>query len=223
MTAAALFDWDGTLLDSREPLLGAWHASTEELLGRRYPASVEEEERVFTLGGATLFPEITGSAEEAERLAAVFQREYEARAGEVRAFPGMVELLEELRAAGVAIAVVTSKSHLRYDVDAARIGVEGLIDAPVCQEDSAVHKPDPAPVLLALERLGVPAADAVMVGDTPVDCQAARAAGVEFIGVSWGGMFSDDALRAAGTETLAADPGELRDLLLAERAARAGR
>lgn len=223
MTAAALFDWDGTLLDSREPLLGAWYASTEELLGRRFPASLEDEERVFTLGGATLFPELMGGEEAAEQLASVFQREYQARAEQVRAFPGVVDLLGELRAAGVAIAVVTSKSHLRYDIDARQIGVDGLIDAPICQEDCSAHKPDPAPVLLALERLAVPAVDAVMVGDTPVDWQAAQSAGVKFIGVSWGGMFSDEALRGAGAETLAGDPRELRDLLLPERAEAARR
>src|SRR5436189_1744 len=58
MTDAVLFDWDGTLLDSREALLGAWHASTEEVVGRRYPATADEEELVFTLSGAVLVPRL---------------------------------------------------------------------------------------------------------------------------------------------------------------------
>ena len=50
---AVLFDWDGTLLDSRSALLGAWHATTHEVLGRRRPSTAQEEELVFTLPGCS--------------------------------------------------------------------------------------------------------------------------------------------------------------------------
>src|SRR4051794_8235308 len=188
MTEAALFDWDGTLLDSREALLGAWHAATDEVLARRFPAGPEEEELIFTLPGSQLFPRVAGEPEAAARLTAAFQRAY-ARTGErVRAFPGVAELLGDLRRAGVRIAVVTSKARARYDADAERIGLESLVDVAVCQEDTSAHKPDPAPVLHALRVLQVPPEAAVFVGDTPVDVAAGTAAGTRVIGAAGGGL-----------------------------------
>lgn len=212
MTRAALFDWDGTLLDSREALLGAWHAATEQVLGRRFPASAEEEALVFTLGGAELFPRVGG--ERATELSAVFQGFYETTGERVRAFPGMLELLGELRDAGLRIAVITSKARQRFDLDAARIGVRDLVDVAVCQEDTTARKPDPAPVLHALDALGLAPQDAAMAGDTAVDVGAGAAAGVHVVGVAWGAA-GEATLLQAGASAVARDAQELGRLMLA--------
>jgi pyrophosphatase PpaX len=98
-------------------------------------------------------------------------------------------------------------------VDAERIGVLELVDAAVCQEDCPVHKPDPTPVLLALERLGAEPAKAVMVGDTPVDLGAGAAAGTAVVGVSWGAS-GRGALIEAGAAAVAGSAEELVDLIL---------
>src|SRR4051812_39427496 len=99
MIDAALFDWDGTLLDSGSALLGAWHAATQAVLGRRWPTNAEEE-LVFTLPGSQLFPRVAGDAA-AARLRAAFQDAYETTGKRVRAFPGVADMLAELREAGV--------------------------------------------------------------------------------------------------------------------------
>jgi pyrophosphatase PpaX len=211
MTDAALFDWDGTLLDSREALLGAWHAATSEVLGRRWPVTDEEHDLVYTIGGRSLFPRIAG--DDAPALGAAFQRAYASTTSAIRAFDGVVDAVGELRAAGVAIGVVTSKSRVRYDADAEAIGVAGLVDVAVCSEDTERHKPDPDPVLLALERLAVAPQDAVMAGDTPVDVAAGRAAGTRVVGVGWG-YFGTARLRQAGATEVAEDPAELVRLVL---------
>ena len=213
MTDAALFDWDGTLLDSREALLGAWQAATEEVLGKRFPANADEEELVFTLPGSQLFPRVAGDPEAAARLTAAFQRAYESSGELVRAFPGVLEALGELRTAGVRIAVVTSKVRRRYDMDARRIGVQELIDVAVCQEDTRAHKPDPAPVLHALRAMGVGPEAAVFVGDTPVDVAAAAAAGTRVIGAAWGAS-GERALLDAGASAVVRDARELAELVL---------
>jgi phosphoglycolate phosphatase-like HAD superfamily hydrolase len=144
MIDAALFDWDGTLLDSRSALLGAWHAATQEILARRWPTNAQEEELVFTLPGSQLFPRVAGDAGAAERLRDGFQRAYETTGEQVRAFPGVADMLAELRGAGLRIGVITSKARQRYDLDARRIGLAERIDLAVCQEDTRAHKPDPA-------------------------------------------------------------------------------
>jgi HAD superfamily hydrolase (TIGR01509 family) len=213
MTDAVLFDWDGTLLDSRQALLSAWHAASEEVVGRRFPSTAEEERLVFTQPGSRVFPQATGDTERAERLAAAFQEAYETSGRLVRAFPGVEDVLTRLREAEVGVGVVTSKARHRYELDADRIGVAELVDVAVCQEDCPVHKPDPAPVMRALERLGVAAGSAVMVGDTPVDLAAGAAAGTGMIGVGWGASGAE-ALRAAGAGAVAASAAELTELLL---------
>lgn len=213
MTNAALFDWDGTLLDSREALLGAWHIATPKVVGRRFPVTPEEEELVFTLGGAQLFPRVAGDAERAAELSAAFQEAYESTSERVRAFPGVSEMLRELRDAGVGIGVVTSKARRRYDADARRIGVAELVDVAVCQEDTTVYKPQPEPVLHALRALGVTADRAVMAGDTPVDVAAGAAAGTAVVGVAWG-MSGAQPLLDAGAAVIADDASELTRLVL---------
>jgi len=202
---AALFDWDGTLLDSRAALLSAWRESTEAVLGRSYPATAEEEDIVFTLPGREIWPTLT---DDVDTLVASFQVAYDRSGERVRPFPGVLEMLEELRTAGVRTAVVTSKSRRRYAPDAVHAGLAGSIDIAICSEDVTATKPDPDPVLRALEKLGVAGSDALMAGDTPVDVAAALAAGTTAIGVGWGHFAAADLL-AAGASAVAEDPSEL--------------
>ena len=213
MTDAALFDWDGTLLDSREALLCAWQCATEDVLGRRFPADAQEEELVFTLPGSQLVGHVAGDADRGADLAAAFQAADERASEQVRPFPGIVELLGRLRDAGVGIGVVTSKARRRYDADARRIAVDELVDVAVCQEDTTAHKPDPAPVVHALAALGVAADRAVMTGDTPVDLAAGAAAGTAIVGVAWGAS-GECALREAGAIAVARDANELETFVL---------
>lgn len=213
MTDAALFDWDGTLLDSRGVLLGAWHRSTEDVLGRRWPQTGDDERLAFTLPGSQLFPQVAGSPDAGRALADVYREAYRDLGRRVRAFEGVDAMLRQVRAAGIAVAVVTSKARERFDLDATRAGLTSLIDLAVCSGDAAAHKPDPAPVLHALERLGVAAADALVVGDTVVDIQAARAAGVEAVGVAWGPLGAEGLLEA-GASVIAADPAEVARIVV---------
>lgn len=215
---AVLFDWDGTLIDSREALLAAWRQSTERVLGRVYPATQAEEDVVFTLAGTEIWPGLARDQAELSALPEAFQQCYERNAHKLRVFPGVPELLGGLRTAGVRIAVVTSKSRRRFGPDARRAGIAEAIDVAVCNEDVQASKPDPAPVLCALERLDVSAKRAVMVGDTPVDIAAGAAAGTPVLGVSWG-HYAEDVLREAGASTVVRSPAELLDLALAGVAA----
>jgi len=205
---AAVFDWDGTLIDSRAALLAAWRAATAAVLGRRYPANAEEEDLVFTLPGARIWPELVSDPAELPVLAERFQHEYERNAGSVRAFPGVHAMLASLRSEGIAIGVVTSKARRRYDSDALHSGLAPLVDVAVCAEDARAPKPDPEPVRIALERLGAEPGRAVMAGDTAVDVKAARAAGARPLGVAWG-HGRPEVLTAAGAEMVARNPAEL--------------
>jgi HAD superfamily hydrolase (TIGR01509 family) len=212
-TDAVVFDWDGTLLDSRAALLAAWHESTEDVLGRRFPATEAEEREVFTLPGSAIWPRLAGDARELDALVERFQYAYEHTGEVVRAFPGIPDALAALREAGVTVAVVTSKARRRFALDARRAGLEDLIDTSVCDGEAPASKPDPRPVLVALEALAVSPAGSVMVGDTVVDVTAGLRAGTGVVGVLWGAS-TEDELRRAGVEAVAARLSELMDIVL---------
>jgi HAD superfamily hydrolase (TIGR01509 family) len=179
-----------------------------------FPATPAEEELVFTLPGSQLFGGLVDDDPvRTAALVAAFQLAYERHGAQVRPFPAVARMLRELRAAGVAVAVVTSKARRRYTADAAHAGLDWLIDVAVCAQETAAHKPDPAPVRHALAALGVPAADAVMCGDTPVDVAAGLAAGTAVVGVAWG-MGTAELLEQAGATAVAHDPRELTRLVL---------
>ena len=184
---AALFDWDGTLVDSRQALLAAWHDVTAEVLGRTWPVEEDDVRVILSRRGTEVFPSLSDDPAVVQALADAFTPAYERHAAEgVRPFPGAVGLLEELHGRGIAVGVVTSKARVRYTTDAARGRLSHLIAAATCAEDVVRGKPDPQAALSVLEQLGVSADRAVMVGDTVVDIGTGRAAGIRSIGVTWG-------------------------------------
>ena len=130
-------------------------------------------------------------------------------------YPGVEELVAELSASGATIGVVTSKRHVSATNTLRAAGLDGHLPLLVAMEDTAVHKPNPAPLLLALQRLGVRAAECVYIGDAVVDVLAAKAAGMASIAVTWGaGDIAD--LVAAGPLAIVDTMEELRAHLLEE-------
>src|SRR3954454_15726033 len=128
-------------------------------------------------------------------------------------FPGMVPLLETLRANGQKVGLVTAKLRKTVELAFATLPLAQLFDVVVGADDTATHKPDPAPLRHALERLGASPADAAYVGDAPMDVEAARAAGVHAIAVTWGGLFPAEQTLAARPDAVAHTPEELLALL----------
>ena len=210
---AVLFDWDGTLVDSARALVAAWHDVTEEVLGRRWPVEEEDVRTVLSRRGTEVFPLLSDDPTVVSALVEGFTPAYERHADEgVRPFPGAVELLEDLQARGVAVAVVTSKARVRYTADAARGSLVHLIGAVTCAEDVLHAKPDPSAVHHLLGQLDVPLDRAVLVGDTTVDIATARAARVRSIGVTWGSTPAG-LLEGAGADAVVDTFAELRQAL----------
>jgi pyrophosphatase PpaX len=133
----------------------------------------------------------------------------------IRKFPGVEISLIRLRAAGSRLAVVTSKR--RFSVERALDSFPALgdvIDVFVTMEDTVEHKPHPAPLLKGLGLLGnVLPERAAYVGDAPFDIDAARAAGVTSVAVSWG-AFTEEVLRAAEPDYLFKDLNSAVECLL---------
>jgi len=192
---AVLFDLDGTLIDTTPLILASFRFVEQE---HRGPRRLERDwleglgtalrdqlrEYVFHQG-------LWLGAEEAEtdRMLATYRRFNRAQHDRLaQPFAGVEALLQELQRRRYELAVVTSKSR-----DMARRGLElfGLsryFSAFVGLEDTALHKPNPDPVLLGASRLGVEPARALYVGDAPADLGAAQAAGMGFGAAQWGGL-----------------------------------
>lgn len=205
---AVVFDLDGTLVDSLPDIVWSFQAAFE---ATRLP--VPEEAAVRALIGAPLEEMaaafVTGD-EAIEGVCDAYRRIYpEHFTDRTAPFPGVPELLDELRAAGYRTAVATTKRSwmARRLVDA--VGLADRLDH-VQGTDGIPHKPAPDVVLAALAALD--AQGTWMVGDTVGDLLAGRAAGLRTYAVSWG---THDAERLASVRPDALEPdlGRLLDLL----------
>ena len=206
---ALLLDFDGTINDSRAAIREAGVQAGREVLG--HPIDPDRLLREISRGIGPGIEAIHSAR--ADALVPAFRARLEALAGPMaRPYPGIGDVIARAKGAGRAVAIVTSTTRRCLDAVDEAAGIAGLVDVVVCEDDGLPLKPDPAPVRLALERLGVPAAGAVMIGDSPWDVLAARAAGGASIAASWG-LSPRARLLEAGPDAIADSPGDLAAVL----------
>lgn len=203
-----MFDLDGTVADTVALIIASYDHALNEILGVR----VEEAQVRSWIGKTLAVTFAEGWPDRADELALSYRRWNRANARRLIApYPGMAELVADLATAGIRVGVATSKGR-----DAAEETLEIVdVDLPVtiAAEDTAVHKPNPAPLLAAIQRLGCEGMASVYIGDAVVDVLAAQAAGMDSIAVTWGAG-DPDALRAARPTFIVDTVEELRALLL---------
>ncbi|MEA4944591.1 MAG: HAD-IA family hydrolase [Propionicimonas sp.] len=203
-----IFDLDGTVADTIGLIIASYDHAVNSVLGHHPDPAVVRGWIGQTLGDT--FTRCWPS--QAGELTTSYREFNQSHHDElVRPYSGVAELLSELTAAGIVTGIATSKGRPAAERSVAVLGLP--IAVTVSMEDTDRHKPDPQPVLLAVERLGGAGRRAVYVGDAVVDIQAARAAGLDAIAVTWGAGEAG-ALEAAGPTAIASTVGELRALLL---------
>jgi pyrophosphatase PpaX len=210
---AALFDFDGTLVDTTEMIFQSMRHATSSVLGRD---DFSREELLANVGQPLPRQMELFDAEKAEFLLEAYRAHHEEHHDALIAeFPDVDEALNRLRTAGVRIIVVTSKRRRSVEMALEKFpGLDLVVDLFVTMEDTTEHKPHPEPLLKGLELAGdVPKEKAVYVGDSPFDVQAAKAAGLRSVAVSWG-AFSEDTLREAEPDHLVSDIDAAVDVLL---------
>ena len=210
MPIAVIFDVDGTLVDSVDLHAQSWQDAFREY-GR--DIAFDDIRGQIGKGGDQLMPVFLGADEiEAfgeqleERRGAILKERYLPR---VEAFPGVRALFEHLRAEGMRIALASSAKADELETYKGIADIEDLVDEQTTSEDVESSKPHPDIFLAALEKLGNPdPEDVVVVGDTPYDAEAASQAGLRTIGVLCGG-FSEESLWNAGCIAVYRDPADL--------------
>ena len=177
-----LFDLDGTLADSL-PLIRYSFEKVFAHLGIPW-----DNGRVMETVGLPLRQVAKDYAgERAEEFLKLYlEYQLAVHDQQIKLFPGTMAALEQVGAWGLKTAVVTSKRRKMAQRALQHLAIGHKIDLLVAMEDCAAHKPDPLPVLTALEQLGVPAKGAVFVGDSWYDVISGNGAGVATIAVTWG-------------------------------------
>ncbi len=205
-----LFDLDGTLVDSGAIILASFKHAARTVLAR----DVEEEQIAALVGGSNLHDQMRVlSPAHVDELVRVYREHNRPLHDELEAFEGVEGLMETLSGQGRKLGIVTAKGRQTVDLAFAVLSLERYFEAVVTADMTDRHKPDPAPVLKALELLESEPADAAFVGDSPYDIAAGKAAGVFTVAVSWGKIHPEERLLEAGADVLVHSPKELLDVL----------
>nr|MDD6335470.1 HAD family hydrolase [bacterium] len=216
LPSTVLFDLDGTLLNTLGDL--AW-ATNEALRQQGLPGRTQEEVRAMVGNGvrrliARAVPE--GTPEAVQQ--AVYEGFLAAYHGHLQVqtapYPGILPMLAHLKARGMRIGIVSNKIQSAVDGLSAAF-FTGLVDCAIGERANVAKKPAPDSVYLALEALGGMDGKAVYIGDSDVDVQTAKNAGLPMIAVTWG-FRSRLQLEQAGATRFADTPDALEHMLVSQ-------
>jgi pyrophosphatase PpaX len=203
-----LFDLDGTVVDSGGIILASMRYATSTVLEQ----DISDRDLMAAVGGPGLEAQMRAFApDRVEELVRVYREHNEPLHAELECCAGMDDVLVRLKEQGRRLGIVSAKRRLTVELAFARLPIEHLFDVVVGGDETERQKPEPDPLLLALERLGAQPADAAYVGDSPFDMTAARAGGLYAVGVSWGRIHGREALADADVVVDSAE--ELLDVL----------
>jgi HAD superfamily hydrolase (TIGR01509 family) len=193
----ALLDIDGTLVDSNEAHVTAW---VEVLRDHGFAVTPEDIRPLVGMGGDNLLPRVVGVSSDSdlgkrigEQRSRLFKERYLPR---LQPFPEVRSLLERMRERGLKLVAASSSKADEVEKLLEIAGVADLMDESTSASDTRNSKPDPDLIHSGLERIGLPAGEVVMLGDTPYDIEAAAKAGVGVIAFRCGG-FPDEDLEGA--------------------------
>ncbi len=207
---AVIFDLDGTLLDTLEDLARAMNSALKECGLPTHPVT---SYRYFVGDGATMLVKRAAPPDAGKsmlvRLRDTFLRHYSRNWKEVtRPYPGIEEMVDKLRHAGLRMAILSNKPH-----DFTMICVETffnsrLFDLVLGERPGIPRKPDPTSAIEISRRFNIPCHQFIYLGDTSIDMKTATGAGMKAIGVTWG-FRSREELLENGADLIIDSPGEL--------------
>ena len=212
MSRVAILDVDGTLVDTNYHHAIAWFRAF-----RRHSLTLQvwRIHRHIGMGGDQLVAALAGDEVE-ERLGdSIRDAEselYRELIDEVQAMEGSRELIEDLREAGNVVVLASSAKDWEVEHYLELLDAEKIVDAWTTSDDVEETKPEPDLVHAALDKVGGRPEDAMLIGDTVWDVEAAHRAGVETLAVRTGG-FSEQELRDAGAKDVYTSVEELRQAL----------
>lgn len=205
-----LFDLDGTVIDSGAIILASMRHAAREVLGEE----PSDELLMAAVGGPGLETQMHALApDRVEELVRVYRAHNEPLHEELVCCPGIDDVLVRLKDEGRRLGIVTAKRRATVELAFNVLPLEHLFDTVVGGDETARHKPDPEPLLLAAERLDVDPKECAYVGDSPFDIRAAKAADMHAIAVTWGGIHNRAKLEAEEPDAIVDSAEELLGVL----------
>jgi HAD superfamily hydrolase (TIGR01509 family) len=184
---AVIFDMDGTLFDSMEPVTDAFIDTILEAGGRRFTS--EEIVEAFTVGSSERMLEHLLRRPPTGTEHAAYHRRLVIGASEMRPYPGIEDALTTLADAGLRLALFTGADVTSLDLLLGRTGLRDRFEVRTGGDEAGRPKPDPAGIALTCDRLGVDPSASAYVGDSEQDMLAARTAGALAVGAGWGSLW----------------------------------
>jgi pyrophosphatase PpaX len=205
-----LFDLDGTVIDSGAIILASMRHAAKEVLGTEVP----DEALMAAVGGPGLEAQMRELApDRVDELVSVYRAHNEPLHDGLVCCDGIEDLLVRLKDEGRRLGVVTAKRRATVELAFAQVPIAHLFETVVGGDETKRHKPDPEPLLLALERLDARPGDAAYVGDAPFDVKAAKSAGLFSVAVTWGGIHDRERLQTEAPDAIVDTPDELYGVL----------
>jgi len=208
---AILFDLDGTLVDSATLIYGAFNHVAEKYLGRSY--APEEITRFFGPSEDSTWAKLL-RPEQLEHALEAYYSYYRRNHAEVILFDGIPRLLKRLGEQRAPLAIVTGRGKRTTEMTLEMCRLRPFFQEIVTSDDITHPKPHPECVLEACRRLGVQPAEALMVGDSPLDIEAGRSAGAVTAAALWGTFGLSAPLQQARPDYCFDSPRDLEAFLL---------
>ena len=215
MIKSILFDFDGTIMDTNEIIIQSWQHTFRTLRGEE----ANRDDIIATFGETldysmeNFFPEV--SLDVSLPIYRNFQRENFIT--NIKLFPGIRELLDELHSRGYTMSMVTSRLRFTTEQALEEFDLGKYFAYVVTADDVTRPKPDPQAVDMALDRVGGEAESTILIGDTIHDILCAKNAGVTSALVDWsitlGGMNLEDFSQGEAPDHILRKPGDLLKIL----------
>lgn len=206
LVKAALFDVDGTLVDTNYLHAVTWWQAFGQA---GYYVSMTDIHRAIGMGSDQMLGKLlpAGRDKDADAdLRAAHTTLYATYRSRLRPLPGAADLLRACKQRGLAVVLASSADEPEFHALRAALDAEDAIDAATFAGDVESSKPAPDLIQVALQKAGVPAEEAVFTGDTVWDIQACQTAGVPCIGLLSGGISGDELTAAGAAEVYPARP-----------------
>lgn len=187
MYKLAVFDIDGTLIDTERTGVESLVVTIRELLGK--DVSYEEAYQAFGIPSG----KVAGlyGYDDAKRFGECWEENFIALSHHIKPFPGVLDALRRIKSSGIATGVVTSRNRMEFDYDDYLREMVPYLGHIVCSEDTVRHKPHPEPLLHCIELassavgISIRPCDVLFFGDTGHDFACARDAGCDFALADW--------------------------------------
>ena len=215
MIDTVLFDFDGTIMDTNDVIIGSWQHVYRTLRGEEgdldYILSTFGEPLEYSM--ETSFPEVP--MEESVRIYRDWHRER--FIDMIKLFPGITEMLEEVKARGYKTAIASSRLRFTLEQGLDKYDLRKYFDTIVAVEDAPNGKPAPDIVLLTLDKLDSKPASAIMIGDSRLDILCAHNAGVPCVLVGWSatlaGKTKEDFAPGEAPDYIINQPSDLLEII----------